>query len=177
MAERIIIIGASGSGKTTLARAAARRIGCRHQEIDALFWEPGWTRAPAEVFSARVGAVIAGESWVIDGNFSSVRAQTWARATTIVWLNYPRALVMRRLIWRTLRRALTGEVLWSHNRESLARALRLWDDTSILRWSWTSWAHHQRLYPELFAAPEHAHLRVHTFTSPAQARAWLDALC
>ena len=39
-----------------------------------------------------------------DGNYSRVQDLIWARADTVIWLDPPRYLVMRRVIWRTLRR-------------------------------------------------------------------------
>ena len=45
------------------------------------------------------------EGWVIDGNYSAVQPLVWERADTVIWLDPPRRTVMRRIIWRTIRRA------------------------------------------------------------------------
>jgi adenylate kinase family enzyme len=42
--RRIHVVGTSGSGKTTLARQIAERLDIPHVELDALHWEPHWTK-------------------------------------------------------------------------------------------------------------------------------------
>jgi hypothetical protein len=41
----------------------------------------------------------------------------WARADTVIWLDPPRRTVMRRVIWRTIRRVAGRAELWNGNRE------------------------------------------------------------
>lgn len=52
------------------------------------------------------------------GNYGRVRDLLWPRADTIVWLDYAFPLVLGRLTARTVRRAVTGEILWNGNRET-----------------------------------------------------------
>lgn len=83
---------------------------------------------------------VAGESWTIDGNYSAVRDLTIGRCTTMIALDFPRRTVMRQVIIRTIRRAVTRQVLWNDNREDWRNMFR-WDpELSIIRWSWTKWA-------------------------------------
>jgi adenylate kinase family enzyme len=171
LGPRIVVIGASGSGKTTFARALAARTGLPHVELDALHWEPGWVEAPREVFRARVEAAAAAPRWVIDGNYGRVRDCTWNRATGLVWLDYPFALVFGRALRRTLRRAFTREELWNGNRESLRQALFSRD--SILAWVWNSYPRLKREYSELLASPVYDHIKVARLASPREARAFL----
>ena len=63
--------------------------------------------APEEQFRRRVAAIASGDGWVIDGNYSAVQPLVWERADTVVWLDLPRHTVMRRIIWRTIRRIAT----------------------------------------------------------------------
>ncbi len=64
-------MGTSGSGKTTLAQRLAEALGRRHIELDALHWGPNWTPQPD--FAELVAEAIAGDCWVLDGNYSKVR--------------------------------------------------------------------------------------------------------
>ena len=84
-----------------------------------MFHQPGWEPLPEDEFRRVVEAAAAGDSWVMDGNYSAVRPLVWARADTVVWLDLPRRTVMRQVIWRTLRRAVTRQELWNGNREPL----------------------------------------------------------
>jgi adenylate kinase family enzyme len=171
MFDRIVIVGTSGSGKTTLARAVATVLGLRHTELDALHWEPNWTGATRDVFRARATEATAGDRWVIDGNYTVVRDITWARADTLVWLDYPMSLVMRRVLWRTLVRGWTGVELWNGNRERLLKNFVSRD--SIVLWAWTTWRKNRHRYAKLFRSPEYAGKHRVRLRSPAEADAWV----
>ena len=116
---RILVVGVTGSGKTTVARHLAGLFHIPHIELDALYWEPSWTSAPPEEFRRRISAATVCGAWVVDGNYSVSHDITWTKATMLVWLDYSLPLIMWRLWWRVLRRALRREVLWNGNRERL----------------------------------------------------------
>jgi adenylate kinase family enzyme len=172
--RRIVVVGTSGSGKTTLAGRIAEQLGVPHVELDALHWEPNWTPAAAEVFEERVTAALTGEEWVIDGNYSHVRARIWARADTLVWLDYPLGRIMVQLLARTIRRAITREALWGNNRESLRKAFLSRD--SILLWALQTYHRRRREYLPLIRQPRQTHLRVVHLRSPRATQHWLDGL-
>jgi adenylate kinase family enzyme len=117
---RIVVIGTSGSGKTTFSRELAQILGRTHIELDALHWGPNWT--VREDFPELVTVAVSADSWVVDGNYKIVRDQVWERATAIVWLNYPFHVVFCRALWRTVRRLVSGELLYAGNRESFRGA-------------------------------------------------------
>lgn len=154
MFERIVVIGTSGSGKTTLANDLAGILGSPRVELDALHWELGWQEADKEVFCQRVDEATRGARWVLDGNYSKARDIVWPRADTIVWLNFERHVVMRRLLGRTVRRAATREELWgTGNVESWAKML---GEDSILRWAWGTYERRRRETPGLLLRATHA---------------------
>lgn len=169
--KRIVIIGTSGSGKTTLAHHLAAKLGIPHVEIDALNWGPNWTQATPEQLRERVEQALAGDNWVVDGNYSRVRQYIWSRATTLIWLNYSLPIIMTRLVKRTSRRVFSREELWSGNRENLKTTLFTKD--SILWWALTTYKRRRRDYPVLLAKPENAHLQVFQFQSPRATDRWL----
>ncbi|MBI5648927.1 MAG: AAA family ATPase [Chloroflexi bacterium] len=170
--KRVSVIGTTGSGKTTFARELARRMNARHIELDALHWEPNWIEAPREIFRARVELATRGAAWTVDGNYSQARDIVWARADTIVWLDYPFPVVLWRLSTRTFKRVFTREELWNHNRENFATQFFTRD--SLFLWLIQTYWRRRREYPELFARPENQHLAIVQLNSPRRAQTWLE---
>jgi adenylate kinase family enzyme len=167
---RVVVVGTSGSGKTTLARSLSSALKVPHVELDALHWGPSWTPRPFEEFRSRVQTAISTPAWVIDGNYSRVRALIWRRATTLVWLNYSFARVYSRAVSRTLRRALTQEELYSGNRESLRQVI---EPDWILWWVLRTFWRRRREYPALLQEPGFAHLQILELTQPRQSERFL----
>jgi len=169
--RRVNVVGTSGSGKTTFGAEIARRLGVPHIELDALSWEANWVTVPPDVLRERVAAAVSADEWVVDGNYGATRDLVWARADTVVWLDFPFVLVMWRVIARTLRRSLSGEVLWSGNRESLRLAF---SRDSIILWALTTYWRRRRDYPRLFH--QYPGVRFVRLRSPAQGRRFLEAI-
>jgi adenylate kinase family enzyme len=157
--RRVSVVGNSGSGKSTLARELAAALGVPHLELDSVFHQPRWQPLPVDEFRRVVAARAAEDGWVIDGNYSSrVQPIIWARADTVIWLDPPRLTVMRRVIGRTLRRAVTRQELWNGNRESLANFFSLDPEKSVISWAWHSHARYRAQYGAATADPGNAHL-------------------
>lgn len=164
-------MGTTGSGKTTLARDLALALGAPHVELDALFWERGWTPAALPEFRARVTEALRGECWVVEGNYSAVQDLTLGGADALVWLDYTIGVVLTRLLRRTFQRTLRREELWNGNRE------RFWEQfasrESLFVWALRTHWRRRRRYEEIVRSPAYAHLEVVRLRSPAQAEAWL----
>ncbi len=123
------MVGMSGAGKTTAARRLAGVLGVPFHEMDALAIGPGWS-VPATLV-ADVGELVARPGWVIDSwGRPEVRAALLAAADTVVWLDYPRRVVLPRLLRRSLRRSWRRERIFGGNverwREWLTREHPLW---------------------------------------------------
>lgn len=172
--QRISVVGTTGSGKTTTAREISTLLHLPHVELDALYWAENWTPIPEEEFQAQVRDAVAGEQWVMDGNYSRVRVLVWARAETVVYLNYSFGRVFWQLLLRTFRRSFSQEELWHGNRESIQKSLLSQD--SIMRWMLTTYHRRRRQYAELLEQPEYAHLRVVQLKTPKETKAWLASL-
>lgn len=167
------VIGAAGAGKTTLSRSLSERLGVPHVELDAIVYQANWRRLPDDEFRRRVADAIAGDRWIVDGNWAVVRPLILDRATTVVWLDYERWMVMQRVVRRSLVRAARRQELWNGNRDSPRALLRPYNP---IRWAWSQHARKRREYGERYAAPEHAHLEVIRLRTPAEARRWLETL-
>src|SRR4051812_37065404 len=107
--RRVSVVGVPGSGKTTLGRELAASLGVPFIELDSIFHQPNWEDLSTDDFRKRVSDASTAEGWVIDGNYQGVRDVVWQGADTVVWLDLPRPLIMRRVIVRTVRRAITRE--------------------------------------------------------------------
>jgi adenylate kinase family enzyme len=149
-ARRINVIGTSSVGKSTLASSIAALLQVPHVELDALHWEPNWAEAPPEVLRERVRIAIAGDGWVVDGNYAMVRDLVWARAEAVVWLDLPLRTVLWRYLRRTVRRVSRREALWGGNRERLS--MHLFSRDSLLWWILTTYRRRRREYPARLAA-------------------------
>jgi len=176
--RRIIIVGSSNSGKSTLGQRLAAQVDAAFIELDALFWEPNWVEPAIDVFRERVRRAIACDSWVIAGNYSQQVDLSWPLADTVVWLDLPLALVLRRCIVRTWRRWRTQEVLWGGNRENFWEHLMLWNPKkSLISYTITRHRSRRRRYEEQMRDPAWSHIRFVRLTTPDEVQAWAATFC
>lgn len=101
-------------------------------------------------FRPDVEALAHRPAWVTEWQYGPVRDLLAERADLLVWLDLPRAVVVRQVVHRTLRRRLRREVLWSGDVEPPLRTV-LADPEHVVRWAWTS---HRRTREHVFALPE-----------------------
>ena len=170
--RRVNVKGTSGSGKTTFAQELAERLGVPFVELDALHHGPDWYQPTAEEFRARVVEAMAQlpDGWVIDGNYEAKLGDTViAPADTIVWLDLPLPLKLRRVARRTRERIRDDVELWNGNKESWRNAL--WGRESLFAWLIRGHFRHRRTWPRLYAGDS----RFVRLRSVAAARRWLDA--
>jgi adenylate kinase family enzyme len=174
--RRVSVVGTSGAGKSTFASSLACVLGAAFLELDSVQHQADWTSLPASEFRARVALVADRECWVIDGNYSTVQDIVWARADTVVWLDLPRRTVMRRIVWRTLRRVGGRVELWNGNRERWRNFLTLDKEESVIAWAWQTHASNRSRYEAAMADPLHSHLRFVRLRSPAEVRGFLRSV-
>ena len=174
--SRVVVVGVSGSGKTTLSGELSRRLGVPHIELDSIFWQANWTHLPPEQFEARVNEACAGQSWVVDGNYSAaIRELVWTAADTVIWLDLPRPVVMGQLVLRTVRRTLTRAELWNGNRERPLRDQLSFDPRrSILAWSWTDYGRTRVQYAQAMDDPTFSQVRFVRIRSRREIRRFLE---
>ena len=173
--RRVRVVGNSGSGKTTFARRLATVLGVPHLELDAVFWDAGWTKRDVTEARALIGAFVssAEHGWVTDGNWTAGTQGVLDDADAFVWLDYPRRTVMPRVVRRTLRRGLLRTELWHGNREDLRNLTNRDPEQNVVLWSWTAHAPNRARYAALAAESPIPVIRLRT---PREARRWLAAL-
>ncbi|MFM5895862.1 MAG: AAA family ATPase [Novosphingobium sp.] len=100
--QRVLVIGSPGAGKSTLAHKLADRTGLPLFHLDQMHWLPGWIERDRDEGRAELAGVLAGERWIIDGNYGSSLPMRLERADTVIWLDYPTALCLGRVVkrWR-----------------------------------------------------------------------------
>ncbi len=167
--RRVRVMGTSGSGKTTFARTLAARLGVPHLELDAIFHHAGWQQAPDDEFRADLRAFLdaAPDGWVVDGNYVARVGPLLDDADAVVWLDYPRRVVMGRVVRRTVVRALTRRELWNGNREPWTGLVRRDPEHNIVLWAWRT---HDANRARFAQAADARWVRL---TSPREARRWL----
>jgi len=165
--QKVVVIRATGAGKSTFAEQVAARLGLPYIPTDPLYWPEGWRRVPLAEVHSRVATVAEQPRWVLDGNFDDAREVVWARADTLIWLDYPRRVVWPRLIRRNLGLFLSRTPTWSGNRMTLEVAL------SGIRHGLRGYGAKRREYPSVLPLYNAHVLR---FWRPRDAASWLARL-
>jgi adenylate kinase family enzyme len=127
LGRRIMICGPSNGGKSTLAVALGRALDIPAVHLDLLRHLPhtDWVQRPDAEFTALHDEAILGESWVMDGNYSSLVPQRLARATGVVLLGDNRWASFARYLRRTL---------FEHERAGMLEGGR-----DSLKWAMVRW--------------------------------------
>ncbi|MEM8873171.1 MAG: isopentenyl transferase family protein [Planctomycetota bacterium] len=166
--QRILIVGPCGAGKSTLAIQLGQRTGLPVHHMDRLHWKPGWVESSREELREKLTAIVAGNRWIIDGNYSSSFDLRLPRADTIVWLDYPPRLYR----WRVLKRHIVGRF---RQRTDITEGCVEKFDPEFMRYVWRF---HRDRRPELVkvmnALP--AEMALHHFRRPRESKAWLNAV-
>ncbi|MGF7173912.1 AAA family ATPase [Azospirillum doebereinerae] len=103
LGQRICILGPSNSGKSTLAEAIARKRDLQIVHLDQLYHVPNtdWKPRPIDEFVALHDAAIAGDCWVMEGNYSKCMPQRFLRATGLILLDISTPASLLRYFRRT----------------------------------------------------------------------------
>ena len=161
-----MIIGCSGAGKSTLARQLGPLLALPVVHLDQLYWLPGWrTRSRAD-FDALLDAELAKPRWLMDGNFDRTLAHRLAACDTVIYLDYPRHVCLRRVGKRVLSN-------WGHRRPDMADGCPEKLDIAFLGWVWGFRRRYSAKYDALLAG---CGRRVYRFRSPKACEAWVRAL-
>ena len=131
--QRVVVLGPGGAGKSVLATEIARRTGLPVVHLDPLFWREEWTRAPADEARRGFETALAGDRWVLEGNFlwddRIPDDERFKRADTVIFLDLPR----RTCLWRVLVRLVRDR---RRRRPDLPEGASEGLDLDLLRWIW-----------------------------------------
>lgn len=84
--RRVAVVGSGGAGKWTFARQLGERTGIPVVHLDHHYWKPGWVQTAPHQWWARQAELVAGESWIIDGNYGGTFDVRFPCADTVIVL-------------------------------------------------------------------------------------------
>ena len=128
--NRVLVIGSGGSGKTTFAIRLAQVAGLPLIHLDSHYWLPHWQKRPNDEWLAILRKLLAGERWIIDGNYGGTLEERLAGCDTVFFLDMPR----RQCIARVLRRQISG---WGRHRAEMPEGCNERLSLEFLAWIWS----------------------------------------
>lgn len=181
LGQRIHVIGNSCSGKSTLAAELSGLLNIPVVELDALNWLPNWVglnETAPELLEQKIQTATAGETWILAGSYERfVRPIAWSRLNTIIWLDLPLHVLLKRVIKRSWQRWYSQELLWGTNRENFWRQLKIWNKKeSLIWWILTQYQHKRRQMLESMLKPEWQYIRFIRLTSEQEVAAFKQQL-
>ena len=87
--KKIIIIGCPGGGKSRLARELHALTEIPLYHLDLMYWNADRTIVEKPIFLERLAKAMSGESWIIDGNYSSTMEMRIAACDTVIFFDIP----------------------------------------------------------------------------------------
>jgi adenylate kinase family enzyme len=168
--KRVAVFGNTGGGKSTLAKRLSGLTRLPLYPLDLIQYRPGGGLVPDEEFLKAHAALLRKKEWVIDG-YGSV-ASAWERfavADTLVYIDLP---VLTHYWWVT-KRLIKGLFI---SPEGWPEDSPIW--ISTVNSYKVVWRCHRRLTPRYrqLVAEMAASKRVHHLKSPAEMKAFLDAI-
>lgn len=127
--KKIIVIGSGGAGKSAFSRRLGNALNVEVIHLDKLYWKPNWEKTPKDEWARIVEELLAGESWVMDGNFGGTREMRMRACDTVVFLDIPRRICL----YRILKRAV---VYSGKTRPDMAEGCNERFDWEFVQWVW-----------------------------------------
>ena len=169
--RHVLVTGMAGSGKSTFSRALSAKTGLPVIHLDVHFWKPGWVAPSDGEWREKQRSLLAGDAWIVDGNYHETLDLQLERAETVVFLDTPWWVCMARAFARGLRKP--GGELPEGCDDLLWRRLRdEWRLVFVI-------GRNRRSEPErdLAIISEHGqHAALHVLGSKRAATEFLDAL-
>lgn len=128
--KRILVIGSSGAGKSTFARKLGEKTGLPVIHLDRLYWKPNWVEtADKDEWKRVVRKALAGDAWIMDGNYSGTLEMRLAKCDMVIFLDMPPALC----VYRVLKRVALS---YGKTRADMAEGCPEQFDWEFIKWVW-----------------------------------------
>ncbi len=138
--KRMALLGGPGSGKSTFAIRLARVSNLPLVHIDEEFWLPGWTEPSKQEWTRKHSALIAQDSWILDGGMLRTGEDRIARCDLVVLFDVPTHICLYRVIKRIVRN-------YGKEREGVATGCPEKLDLNFLNYVYHYRANHTDLRP------------------------------
>lgn len=122
--RRVLVTGMAGAGKSTFSRALSAKTGLPVIHLDVHFWKPGWEEPTEHEWREKQRALLAGDEWIADGNYTATLDLRLEGADTVVFLDTPWWVCAQRAFVRGIRKRPSGFELPTGCNESALRRLR-----------------------------------------------------
>ena len=165
--KRVLVIGSGGSGKTTFARRLARSTGLPLFCLDSFYWLPNWQKRSDGEWLTIVRELVAGERWIMDGNYGGSLDLRLEACDTVFFLDFPRLTCLRRVLKRQLTHL-------GQRRPELPAGCRERLDPEFLAWIWTYAARRRPAILERLSSLE-GRKAIHVFRSGPEIDAHLSS--
>ncbi|MHB1685008.1 MAG: DNA topology modulation protein [Bacilli bacterium] len=127
--NRIAVIGSGGAGKSTFSRRLGEISGLPVIHLDQLYWRSGWVETPREQWVAVQREMVEQDKWIMDGNYGSTMDMRLEAADTVIFLDFPRALCLARVLKRRVQ-------YHGRTRPDLGEGCEEKMDLEFLKWIW-----------------------------------------
>lgn len=127
--KKVLVIGSGGAGKSTFARRLGATLGVAVIHLDSHYWKPGWVESQKAEWQETLEGLLAGDSWVMDGNYSDTLERRLDVCDTVIFLDLPRTVCLWRVLKRTFRH-------WHTSRPDGAEGCPEQFSPAFLLWVW-----------------------------------------
>lgn len=90
--NKILVLGCSGSGKSVFAGKLREKTGLPLIHLDNIWWRSDRTHISREEFDLRLGALLRGDRWILDGDYSRTYEPRIQACDTVIFLDYGEAV-------------------------------------------------------------------------------------
>ncbi|WP_243698680.1 AAA family ATPase [Paracoccus alkanivorans] len=129
--QRVMILGQPGAGKSTLALAMGEITGLPVVHIDHIHWESGWKERSRSEKTRLCAEVHARDRWIFEGGHSVTWPERLDRCDSLIWLDIPFTLRIRRVMLRSFR-------YWGRTRPDLPTGCPEQFSWEFYRWIWNT---------------------------------------